>query len=207
MNSFDIKMTALADGIRELSGTNTTKSLDNMECDINDVNTEINSQEDLISQILLNIENKVSNGVVLLTSNNPATASDILNSKEAMSKLSGNTTKLELLLEKVNKLSDAGDNGSSNGGNTLEMCTVMIYTSAPQNQTTFYWTDGTNNLRTITCSGKELMMDGVTLQCAKNSLIYSPQSVFYSAMSSSEGYHIVDPNCLFVMADTGFLLE
>jgi hypothetical protein len=49
--SVNSKMTALADEIRELSGTTTTKSIDAMITDVDEANTEVNTQADLISQI------------------------------------------------------------------------------------------------------------------------------------------------------------
>jgi uncharacterized repeat protein (TIGR02543 family) len=80
------KMTALADEIRELSGTNTSKSLDIMTSDVNTANTEISSQADLISQIAAALEGKASgsDGVTLPTLSNPASTSDILSGKEAI---------------------------------------------------------------------------------------------------------------------------
>ena len=52
MSSIDSKMTALANEVRELSGTTATKSIVNMTSDINNVNTEINDQSDLIDRII-----------------------------------------------------------------------------------------------------------------------------------------------------------
>lgn len=45
------KMTALADEIRELSGTTTTKSIDAMTSDVSAANDEVVEQADLIAQI------------------------------------------------------------------------------------------------------------------------------------------------------------
>ena len=52
------KMTALADEIRELSGTTTTKSIDAMTSDVNAANAEITDQTDLIAQITAALEGK-----------------------------------------------------------------------------------------------------------------------------------------------------
>lgn len=49
--SVNSKMTALADEIRELSGTTTSKSIDAMTTDVSAANTEISEQSDIISQI------------------------------------------------------------------------------------------------------------------------------------------------------------
>lgn len=84
--SINSKMTALADEIRELSGTTTPKSLDEMTSDMDAANTEIAEQAELLNQIATALEGKASNsgGVVLPTLNNPASASDILSGKEAI---------------------------------------------------------------------------------------------------------------------------
>lgn len=84
--SVNEKMTALADEIRELSGTTTSKSIDAMTTDVNAANTEITEQTDLIAQIVTALEGKAGGGVELPSLSNPAGASDILNGKEAIDK-------------------------------------------------------------------------------------------------------------------------
>lgn len=54
------KMTALADEIRELSGTTTPKSLDTMASDVNTANVEISNQTDLLAQAFAALEGKTS---------------------------------------------------------------------------------------------------------------------------------------------------
>ena len=57
MATVNEKMTALADEIRELSGTTTTKSIDTMTSDIDAANTKIAEQTDLIAQIKNVVDN------------------------------------------------------------------------------------------------------------------------------------------------------
>lgn len=54
------KLTALADEIRELSGTTTSKSIDAMTSDVQVANTEISEQMALIAQISTALENKAA---------------------------------------------------------------------------------------------------------------------------------------------------
>lgn len=84
--SVNSKMTALADEIRELSGTTTTKSIDAMTSDIDAANIEIAEQAELLEQIATALEGKASGsgGVTLPTLDNPASAADILSGKEAI---------------------------------------------------------------------------------------------------------------------------
>ncbi len=60
--SVNSKMTALADEIRELSGTTTKKGIDAMTADVNAANTEISEQADLIEQLATMVENLPSAG-------------------------------------------------------------------------------------------------------------------------------------------------
>ena len=60
--SVNSKMTVLANEIRELSGTTTSKSIDAMTTDVNAANTEIAEQTELLEQIATALEGKASGG-------------------------------------------------------------------------------------------------------------------------------------------------
>jgi hypothetical protein len=86
MATVNSKMTALADEIRELSGSTSKKSLEAMTTDVSTANTEIAEQAELLEQIVTALENKTAGGggVELPELTNPASTSDILNGKEAI---------------------------------------------------------------------------------------------------------------------------
>ena len=58
--SVNSKLTALANEVRELSGTTTSKSLDTMISDVSAANSEIAAQTELISQIITALEGKAA---------------------------------------------------------------------------------------------------------------------------------------------------
>ena len=62
MSTVNSKMTALADEIRELSGTTTAKGIDTMTSDVNNANAEITTQTELLEQIAIALEGKASGG-------------------------------------------------------------------------------------------------------------------------------------------------
>ena len=55
--SVNEKMTALANGVREISGTTSKKGIEAMTSDVNNANTEISEQTDLIDQIVDAVNN------------------------------------------------------------------------------------------------------------------------------------------------------
>lgn len=57
MKTFDLKMTAIAEEVRDLSGVTTNLGLDEMAANLDEANSEVETQADLISQITLALEN------------------------------------------------------------------------------------------------------------------------------------------------------
>jgi hypothetical protein len=103
--SVNTKMTAIANEIRELSGTTGTMGLDAMASNISSANSEIDNQENIMSQIVSALEGKAS----------PGQGEDVTAETEAY------TSSLTTLESVINSLPDAGS-----GGTSLETCTVTI---------------------------------------------------------------------------------
>lgn len=85
--SVNSKMTALANEVRELSGTSGKLGLDAMTTQLGDVNDEVSSQVALLAQAVAALNGKTAgsgDGVTLPAINNPASASDILSGKQAI---------------------------------------------------------------------------------------------------------------------------
>lgn len=86
MATINEKMTALAEEIRELSGTSSVKTIDNMTSDVAEANGDIEQQIGIIDQIRVALAGKASGsgGIELPELTNPASSSDILSGKEAI---------------------------------------------------------------------------------------------------------------------------
>ena len=131
------------------------------------------------------------------------------NSKQ---QLQTNNSALDALITRINtakgtaaSLPNAG--GGSGGGGSTDICAVEIYANAPvAGDATFYYIDATGTLCTKVINGMDLMMDSVILQCAKNSMIYSPMVFGNMSGDSYNNIQRIDLNCIFVSGDATYIV-
>lgn len=102
------KMKALADEVRELSGTSTLKGIDAMTADVNAANSEIASQTLLITQIAAALNGKAA-------------------SEDISAEVNAYTEKLTYLESAVGALETELANKTGDGGNTSELFTVGTF--------------------------------------------------------------------------------
>lgn len=165
---------ALADEVRELSGTNTLKSIDAMTSDVDAANTEIAEQTELLEQIVTALEGKVAGGgelelqdkTITPTTNkqvvtadngydglNEVTVEAIPSNYEDVGTETTEYTSLNTELEAViNSLPSAS--GGSDGGN-IEVWTGTLHGGSGLGDIpdrTYYYIDETATFQNITLS-------------------------------------------------------
>ena len=128
--SINSKMKAIADEVRELSGTTGAMGLDDMATHIGEANADIASQAELIAQIQTALAGKVAGGID--TSDATATASDIFSGETAYvngSKVTGTFSidnELTTQDSLITQIQAAVDNLPEASGGSVETCTVTI---------------------------------------------------------------------------------
>lgn len=201
--SINSKMTALADEIRELSGTTTPKNLEAMTSDIDAANTEIAEQAELLSQIATALEGKASNsgGVVLPTLSNPASASDILSGKEAING-SGNKITGTIATKTSSNLTASGATVTvptgyyaSNASKSVTTATQATPTvsidangkiTASATQTAGYVTAGTKTgTKQMTTKAATTITPGTSSQTAVAKNVYTTGAITVAAIPSN----------------------
>jgi len=135
--SVNSKLVAIADEIRELSGTAEPMGLDAMASNLGEANDEVASQEDLIADIVAALEGKATGGseAKLPTLINPAAEDEIFLNKEVIdkdgNKLTGSFTidnELSVQNDIISQIQSAVNNLPEAGGSvgTAGSCTVTI---------------------------------------------------------------------------------
>ena len=165
----DSKMTAIANEIRNLSGSTGKLGLDSMASNLGDANNEVDTQADLISQISSALENKASVSPTLQNKTvTPTTETQTVTADSGYDGLQRVTVEGDsnLVAENIkNGISIFGVNGSYEGsggsGGSIETCTVnvatnvmnpVIYSTINNNGIiTTYTTDNTEHTLTVVC--------------------------------------------------------
>lgn len=162
------KLTALADEVRELSGTTTTKGLDDMKNDVDAANAEIAEQVALISQITAALEGKTSGG----------------GGEEVTEETNAYTAKLETLETAITALeTELEGKASSGSGGNIETCTVTMNVWADYSDSyDFYYTDATGKVQKVHVQESYIG----ELICAKGTIMY-----FYHLCSEGGYTHFV----------------
>lgn len=133
MSNVNTKMTAIADEIRELSGTIDKLSLDSMASNLSDVCEEVDTQADLISQITTALEGKASASLELQNKTvTPSTETQTITADNGYDGLKRVTVEgdVNLKAENIkNGVSIFGVEGSAIGGssiNKIDVCNVTM---------------------------------------------------------------------------------
>ena len=156
--SIHTKMTAIADEIRELSGTTEAMGLDAMATHVSDANDEVDTQADLLAQIQTALEGKTANnGVQLPSLTNPADVSEVFSGKEYIdesgSKQTGTFTIDDEVTEQVTLIEQIKTalQGKTSGNTELKLQEKTITPS--KNSQTVTPDDGYDGLSSVVING------------------------------------------------------
>ena len=113
---------------------------------------------------------------------------------------------LQTILNTVNTLPEVGSGGGSGGG--IELCTVEIVSDAPLISDEIYFLDANLTSQKRSVSESEYMM-GFTIQCVKNSYVYSNRGNFmdYRDMNTANVIKSNTPYLLILKGDGTFTIN
>lgn len=198
------KMTALADEVRELSGTTDKKGIDEMTNDVAAANDEIDEQADLLAQVVAALDGKAAGsggGITLPTLDNPAAASDILSGKKAIDG-SGNVLTGTIATKTSSNLTASGATVTVPAGYYASQVTKSVSTatqatpsvsidsngkiSASATQTAGYVSAGTKTgTKQLTTQAAKTITPTTSNQTAVSSGVYTTGAITVGAIPST----------------------
>lgn len=208
-------LTNIADEIRTLSGTTASMGLDAMKTHIEDANSEVDSQVELLAQAVAALEGKASGGgVTLPTLTNPASASDIMSGKEAIDG-DGNVLTGTIATKTSSNLTASGATVTVPAGYYASNATKSVATAtqatpsvsvnssglvtASATQTAGYVSAGTQTAtKQLTTQAAKTITPSTTSQTAVSSGVYTTGAVTVAAIPSQ---YITTTDATAVAAD------
>ena len=133
-------LTSIANEIRELSGTTAAMGLDDMTSNLDEANTEVASQSELIVDIIAALEGKAAGG-----------------GEDISAETAEYTAQLDELEATIDGLPNAGGGG---GSGAVETCTVTVNWSKSENANTLYQSTGIPSVAYINSEGELTTITG-----------------------------------------------
>ena len=212
-------LTAIADEVRTLSGTTELMGLDDMATNVGEANTEIDNQVELLAQAVAALEGKASgSGVTLPTLDNPASASDILNGKEAIDS-EGNVITGTITAKTASSLTASGATVTVPAGYYASQVTKSVATAtqatpsvsvnnsglitASATQTAGYVSAGTKSgTKQLTTQASKTITPSTSSQTAVASGVYTTGAVTVAGDANLKAENIAEGVSIFGVTGT-----
>ena len=187
MATVNSKMTALADEVRELCGVTEPLSIDSMTSKVSNANEEVNTQTDLIAQIITALDGKATGS----GDNTTATSEDVTDETNAYtSKIASLETAVAALENELD-----GKAGGGTGGGNFETCTIEITNEKQggQSSTICYVSVEQNQIITNSINLNAWISTSITCLCNSIIAISSQYSIVspYLQVISAKGSGIM----------------